>query len=211
MGRQATARYRDLMDTTDRQRGLRRTVLLAGALVVLLLSGALAVVALDQGRQPAEPPADGGLSLLEERLPPDRQAPLPDGPLDGFAGGAAVDLAAYRGQPLVVNLWATWCAPCVEEMPDLQEVAGQSEGRVAFLGVNVADGARRAQRFAEEVGVTYDLAADPDRRFFEAVQAFGMPTTLFVSPEGTIVYRQTGPLDADGLRAALSTHLGVDV
>lgn len=199
------------METTDRQRGTRRTLLLAGVLVVLLLSGALVVIALDQGQRPTESPADGGLSLLEERLPPERQAPLPEDTLEGFAGGSPIDLTAYRGQPLVVNLWATWCGPCVDEMPDLQEVAEQFEGRVAFLGVDVADGARRAERFAQDLGVTYDLAADPDRRFFEAVQAFGMPTTLFVTPDGMIVYRQTGPLDADGLRAALDTHLDVQV
>lgn len=185
--------------------------MLAGGLVVLLLTVVLAVVAFDRVQMQSAPIASGTAEPLKDRLPPDRRSPLPEQRLDGFGGSPPVDLATYRGKPLVVNFWATWCKPCVDEMPEFQEVAEQANGRVAFLGVNVADGMRQAEPFVKELGITYDLAADPDRRFLDAVEGFGMPTTLFVTPDGTIVYRQTGPLDADGLREGLRSHLGVTV
>jgi cytochrome c biogenesis protein CcmG, thiol:disulfide interchange protein DsbE len=189
----------------------QRTLLVGVGLAVVVVAAFVFYASLEDGA-----PADSGVIPSQEgqrlgAVSGAEDAPLPDAILDGFGDGGPVDVTSYRGTPLVVNFWATWCDPCVEEMPDFQEVAEQTAGRVAFLGVNVADGARRAEPFAEELGISYDLAADPDRRFFEAVQGFGMPTTLFVTSEGTVVYRHTGPLDAEGLREALRTHLDVAV
>jgi len=147
--------------------------------------------------------------LLSEQPPADVRFPLPQRTVTGFAGGPPVDLAAYRGRPLVVNFWATWCPPCVGEMPDFNAVAAEVEGEVAFLGVDVQDAPRRAEPFIAELGIDYDLAVDPDRELFSEIGGFGMPTTLFVDAEGVVVHRQTGPLDADALRAALADHLGV--
>jgi cytochrome c biogenesis protein CcmG/thiol:disulfide interchange protein DsbE len=152
---------------------------------------------------------DPSTPTLRERLSSTERSPLPDVTLDGFGGGPPVELAAYRGSPLVVNLWATWCAPCVEEMPAFDEVARGSGDRVAFLGVDVQDTPRAAEAFVRDLGIGYDLAADPRREFASAIGAFGMPTTLLVDGGGTIVYRHTGPLDAAELRRLLGEHLAV--
>ncbi len=108
-----------------------------------------------------------------------------------------------------MNFWATWCAPCVEELAELDRVARETEDEVAFLGVDVADPPRLAEPFVEELGIGYDLAVDPDRALALEVGVATMPTTLFIDPEGTIVHRTYGVLDAPGLRAALADHLGV--
>lgn len=189
----------------------RRTLLLSVAVVLAALAGV--VVANLATRGAGTPAADGDGQagvLLQQRVSPDAQEPLPDITLDGFAGGEAVALAAYRGQPLVLNFWATWCAPCVEEMPDFEQVWADVDQRVAFLGVNVQDSPLAAEPFVDELGISYDLAADPEAELYHAVRAFGMPTTLFVDTAGTIVFRHTGALDAPQLRALLGEHLGVD-
>ncbi len=180
------------------------------AVVVLALGAAVTAVALTRGE--LAPAPDGGLTgpvPFSERPAPDERAPLPDRSLEGFAGAEPVALADYRGRPLVLNFWASWCGPCVEEMPAFQQVATELEDEVAFLGVDTRDAPRPAARFVTDLGITYDLAVDREGALAGEVRAFGLPTTLFVDPDGTIVHRATSPLDAEGLRAALREHLGV--
>jgi cytochrome c biogenesis protein CcmG, thiol:disulfide interchange protein DsbE len=190
---------------------LARTLLLglATALAFLVGAAATAVVTSDGGVDPP-PVADEAADGLEGRIAPDTAAPLPDTTLEGFAGGEPVALDAYRGQPLIVNFWASWCAPCVKEMPDFETVSRDLAGVVPVLGVNVQDAPANAEAFAEELGITYDLATDPKGELYAAVDAFGMPTTLFVDAQGVIRYRYTGTLDADELRDLVATHLDVD-
>lgn len=183
-----------------------RTVVVAAVLVVLALGGVVLAVALARDEAP---PALSGPVPFSERPAPGEQAALPDMTLDGFADGAPVALGAYRGRPLVVNFWATWCGPCVEEMPAFQEVATDLDEQVAFLGVDTRDAPAPAERFVADLGITYDLAADPEGTLGAGVGVFGLPTTLFVDPDGTIVHRATAPLDAEQLRAALRDHLGI--
>ncbi|MDQ3610000.1 MAG: TlpA family protein disulfide reductase [Actinomycetota bacterium] len=132
---------------------------------------------------------------------------LPRRTLTGFAAGQPVALGGYRGRPLVINFWATWCVPCREEMPALQRVFRESAPEVAFLGVNVQDNPQEAAVFIRQLGVTYDQASDPAGEFLADVRGFGMPTTLLVDGSGTIRYRHTGALRAEQLRALLRTHL----
>lgn len=204
----------DLDHRPPRRSGVGRTLLVGVVVVVALLGGVVVTTLLATGGGDDAPgaPIGSGAQLLPGAPGADAgplPEVLPDAPIPGFAGAAPVDLASYRGTPLVVNLWATWCAPCVEEMPHFQTVSQDLEGEVAFLGVDVQDGPARAEPFVEELGITYDLAADPRREFTEAIGAFGMPTTLFVDAEGRIVHRVTGPLSVTALRDAVETHLGV--
>lgn len=177
------------------------------------LGAAVALTAIAAGawlaRAPATDPVPAGRDGLPERLTGAEATPLPAASLPALRGPGTVRLADYRGAPLVVNFWATWCDPCVREMPALQAVAADLDGRVSFLGVNVRDDRRRARALARRTGVTYDLAGDRSGRLFSRVDGYGMPTTLFVDAEGTIVYRHAGPLDAAGVRALLRRHLGV--
>jgi cytochrome c biogenesis protein CcmG/thiol:disulfide interchange protein DsbE len=193
---------------------VRRTLLVAVVAVVALLGAAVVTLLLRPQTAEQEATQSGGEALqgsvpFAERIPADRRAPLPDRVLDGFAGGPPVDLDSYRGRPLVLNFWATWCAPCVEEMPAFDRVARELGDQVAFLGVDVADPPRLAEPFVEELGIGYDLAVDVRREFAGEVGVATMPTTVFVDTAGTIVYRSYGPLDAPALRGALAEHLGV--
>jgi thiol-disulfide isomerase/thioredoxin len=191
----------------------RRTLLVGVAAVVVVLAAAVAAVAVARaGAGPAAQPGAGtaaGPVPFDERVDADERAPLAARTLEGFGGGPPVDLTAYRGRPLVVNFWATWCDPCVKEMPGFQRVWTEVADEVAFLGVDVADGPRQAEPVVAELGISYDLARDPDRTFATESRVYAMPTTLFVDAEGTIVHRATRDLDEAELREALRTHLGI--
>jgi thiol-disulfide isomerase/thioredoxin len=189
---------------------MRDRVLTRVVVGLALLLAALALAALTgRGRQQASVSTAASPPLLADRVAPTERSPLPDATLDGFAGGPAVRLADYRGRPLLLNFWASWCAPCVEEMPAFQRVARRLGERVAVLGVDVQDAPASAEPFVHALGVDYDLAIDPAATLFGRVRAYGMPTTLFVDATGTIVYRHTGALDEAALVDLLEAQLEV--
>ena len=146
--------------------------------------------------------AGGDGDGLAGEAPADRASDRPGGnaagsvPAQSFErfDGTAGTLADYRGRPVVVNFWASWCPPCVAEMPDFEAVHRQLGDRVAFVGVNLTDEPSAADALARRTGVTYDLARDADGRLFEAMGGFSMPTTFFVSAEGRIVDQHSGQL-----------------
>lgn len=189
----------------------RRAMVLSLALGLAFVVGAVTVTALvSSPPQEAGVTAEGDGPRLGPVSGPD-QTPLPDAELEAFDEGEPVRVRDLIGEPLLINFWATWCAPCVAEMPDLQQVAEETTGRVRFLGVNYREPDRdAARRFVDELGITYQLAADPAGEFLTAVRGFGMPTTLFVDPTGTIVYRHTGALSIEALRDLIGEHLDVE-
>ena len=135
--------------------------------------------------------------------------PLPLHTLPAFGNGDRVNLRTYRGEPLLVNFWASWCGPCVREMPMLRQVSNDLADDVIFLGINVQDSPINAEPFLDKLGVRYEQATDPTGDYFRAVGGIGMPTTLLVDQSGIIRYRHTGELDEGMLRELLKQHLGV--
>jgi cytochrome c biogenesis protein CcmG, thiol:disulfide interchange protein DsbE len=136
--------------------------------------------------------------------------PIPALPVEDFAG-EQVTLTDFTGTPLVVNFWASWCPPCIAEMPDLEAVSQLADGLVTFVGVNTQDTQDRAEELVEQTGVTYDLVRDPDAELFQAFGVFAMPTTFYVDADGNIVGRHSGLLTRDALIDDLARHLDVDV
>jgi len=117
------------------------------------------------------------------------------------------DLVADDGRPVVVNLWATWCTPCLEEMPHLQAPHEALGDEVRFLGLNVSDSPTRAADRADELGITYLLGRDPDGGFTVALAAVGLPVTAFVDRQGALTHVHHGPLEVDDLVANIREHL----
>jgi thiol-disulfide isomerase/thioredoxin len=109
-------------------------------------------------------------------------------------------LAAYRGQPLVVNFWASWCPSRVAELSEaIAPVQAQFGAAVAWLGVNLQDERSEALRLIDETGVQFDLAEAPDGAFYREFGGFSMPFTAFISADGVIVEEHNGPLTQDQL------------
>lgn len=189
---------------------LGRAVLLALGLVAALLVGLAAVMMLTGNDRVATPSGAGATGAPGPAAAEGAVADtLPLARLAGFGGEGPVEIADYRGTPVLVNFWATWCPPCVDEMPAVQAVHEDVGQRVAFLGVNVRDAPANAEALAKELGISYDLAVDAEGDYYREVGARGMPTTLLVAPDGRIVARHTGPLTARRLRELLGEKLGV--
>ena len=138
---------------------------------------------------------------------PGRFAPLFD--LAGLDGGRVL-LSEFRGRPVVINFWATWCVPCRVEMPML--IGAWQEHRALSLeivAVNLTDQERRkdVRRFVEQLKLPFRVALDERGRVRERYGLVSLPTTVFVDTAGTIRAVRSGPLSehnlADGIAAIL--------
>ncbi len=185
--------------------------------VVLSLGGAL-VGCGDDGPSTSGPVIVSGAE--EEACP----QPEPTGELStdkndfvlpALCGDAQVRLADFRGIPLVVNLFASWCGPCKKELPAFHRVSEAAKGRVVFVGVNSKD-AGDGYPLAAESGVTdWPLARDAGGRDEDGLArsygARGLPVTAFYNADGTIAEIDFGELDEAKLAAKLLELFGVDV
>lgn len=149
------------------------------------------------------PPTDRGRASGEDALPALR--------LDCLGPGPAVDVAGLTGRPIVLNVWASWCAPCRDELPLLARAHAEHGDEVAFLGIDVADGSpETALRLLEESGVTYPSVVDPEARSRAALGWTGLPLTVFADADGRVIARERSPMSsAAELDAALREHLDV--
>lgn len=107
--------------------------------------------------------------------------------------------AQVSGKVVVIDLWATWCAPCRESMPKVARLAEAYAGTdLVVVGIHVGPSAQGAARFAEEAAIRYPMHIDPDYTFTDAVGGRSVPLLLVVDRDGTIVHR-THELDAETL------------
>jgi cytochrome c biogenesis protein CcmG/thiol:disulfide interchange protein DsbE len=173
--------------------GVNRVVLIAGLLVVLPL---LALLILNLGRDPhlvASP-------LVGRPAPPFSLAPLD--------GGAPVSLQGLAGRPAVINFWATWCIPCLDEHPVLVEAARTSQGDAHYLGIVYEDDEDRVRAFLRQRGAAYPSLLDPDGKTAIAYGIFGVPETFFLDAQGRIAAKHVGPLTRESLAANLAKASG---
>lgn len=108
--------------------------------------------------------------------------------------GASVSLESLRGRPVVLNFWATWCAPCAVEHPVLLEGARAYAGDVAFYGVLYGDKAEAARTFLAARGAAYPTLVDEDQSTAIDYGVAGVPETFFIDKEGKIAKKVSGPL-----------------
>lgn len=111
--------------------------------------------------------------------------------------GEPVSLADFTGKPVVLNFWASWCAPCREELPTLIELA-ERHPEVALVGVNYQDSAADARRLQGEIGWTWPSIGDPRGTLGAKLGLQGMPTTFFLDAEHRIVALVLGGTDLAG-------------
>ncbi len=122
--------------------------------------------------------------------------------------GKPTSLAAFvQDKPVVVNLWAQNCAPCIKEMPLLEQTSQANPG-IAFLGVDTQDQLAKAKVMARRTGITYPWVQDPTGDFFVGAKASALPTTFIIQPSGEIVGSKTGAFKSQAeLQQWLGEHL----
>lgn len=135
---------------------------------------------------------------------------LPDARLTPVGGGEPVTIGqiAGPGTPVVLNVWASWCVPCLQEMPAFDVVHRDLGAQVSVVGVT-DDRPAAAEEMAERTGVGYPLLLDSEHDLLPELDIVGLPVTLFIDTEGTIVDRHAGELDEAALRAAIDELWGI--
>ncbi len=142
----------------------------------------------------------------EQESAPAAGPPVPDGTFETF-DGEQLSLVELSGEPLVVNFWASWCPPCIAEMPDFERVHADRGDEVRFVGLNTQDSREQAEALIAQTGVTYLLGLDPEGALFADFQVISMPSTYFVDADGAIVHRHAGLLTEQQLRDLIDEHL----
>ena len=151
-------------------KGLRTTVLrttLLGAILVIFTVSTLAA------------------SSLEGQVAPDFVL--------RSATGENLRLSEYRGDVVLINFWATWCGPCRQEMPLLDDLYGRYQ-RVGFnlLGINIDEDSRRAMQMVQELGVNFPVLFDENKEVSKLYKVEAMPVTVLLDREGTVRYVHHG-------------------
>ncbi len=138
----------------------------------------------------------------------DADAAVPGGITNGFThafatfdGDETTIETLANGKPVVLNFFASTCAPCIAELPDFESVHQATTGEVTFVGL-ASDGDRPedAAKLIEATGVTFDVGLDTsDSQFLRHYDGLGMPTTVFIRADGTVADSWTGALSTDSL------------
>lgn len=169
-----------------RPRGMRRLRGMSRATKVICIGAALAIAAITvisltgngTGARPRTPPAARDFSLPALGHP-----------------GQRISLAAFAGRPVIVNFFASWCAPCKRETPTLARFYRQSGGRISIIGVDSNDQPGPAMRFVRSAGVRYPVGVDPlPASTTTSYGVIALPQTFFLNAQHRIVKRVFGAL-----------------
>ncbi|MBA3348879.1 MAG: TlpA family protein disulfide reductase [Actinobacteria bacterium] len=181
-----------------------RVLLAAAAALTAVVVVAGVLVARDTG------PAQPTLTPVSNPDPTPSPAGSVEGGVIGFSGsdvltGETVSLDGFRGKPVVINIWASWCPGCNAEARALSEFA-EEHPEAAFVGINFQDSRDAARGFYEEHGWTFPSVFDPDGQIAFSLELRGTPTTIFLDSRHREAARIVGETDeqgfADGLAAA---------
>jgi len=167
---------------------VNRKVLVVGLLLVLPLLGLLLA---NLGRNPTQVDSP----LIGRPAPPFSLVPID--------GGEPVSLAGLAGRPVVINFWATWCVPCVQEHEVLVRASRAVGSDAHFLGVIYEDQEAPVRALLSARGSAYPTLLDPEGKVAIAYGVYGVPETFFIDGQGTITAKFVGPLDPDSLSARL--------
>jgi peroxiredoxin len=132
---------------------------------------------------------------------PEVGAQAPDFALADLNGNV-VRLSELRGQPVLINFWATWCGPCREEMPAIQARYNQ-RGDFAVLAVDFGESAERVSGFLDEIGVQLPVVLDQDGSIQDLYRIRGYPTTFFLDATGVIRFMHIGQMSEADLDSFL--------
>ncbi len=182
---------------------MTKSTLAAGLVLVLVLSAAVLMTAgPDKVRAEETPPLKG--LLADNFILLDQPVPAPQGAVVTDAFGGQVGLADFRGRVVLVNFWATWCAPCVREMPSLDRLQAKlgPEGLLVMTVSQDRKGLAAAEPFFREQNLNnLEIFLDPKGEFARAMGVAGLPTSLLVDDRGRLLGAIEGPLEWDGPEA----------
>ena len=142
---------------------------------------------------------------------PDTANPgLPDQVFDCLGDSSQISLAKLRGMPMVINVWASWCPPCIAELPLLEKMSQELTGQVDFIGINLEDNPTKALQLMQDFDIKYPAVFDPAGDTRAPLTILGPPVTYFVTSNGIIAGRWDGAIpDQETFDTLLKQFLGV--
>lgn len=174
------------------------TLIFAGVVAVALIAAAFWP---DTAASPIEEAGGLGTPATAEAAP-DFTVRLLDG-----TNFTLSDHLESDGRPVVLNFWASWCAPCRAEMPEFDAIAAEKPA-LLVLGVAVQDTEENARDFAEEIAVSYPLGIDSTETVAAAYPFLGLPATWLIGSDGTISRQVNGQVNAEMLREMIAGSFG---
>jgi thiol-disulfide isomerase/thioredoxin len=165
---------------------------------IAILLAAFAVLTACGPDTSSEPDVVSSSRQTEQLLPSDRLA-LPQYDLATFRAL----LTELRGTPVVVNVWGSWCPPCMEEAPDLAAVSKEFEGSVQFLGIDILDEREAARDFIIKYDWQYPHVFDPKGAIRDGLGYIGQPITVLYDKNGDRAFEWNGVINADRLREGI--------
>jgi len=133
-------------------------------------------------------------TLVMEETEEAEAEPAPDFELQALTG-EMVSLSDFNGKPVLINFWATWCPPCVQEMPLLQEISDDYAGELVVLPVNGGDSMEQIRAFAEAYEYNLMFLADPENALSLEYSVRGFPTSFFIDVDGLVQGTYVGMMD----------------
>lgn len=123
----------------------------------------------------------------------------------------SISLLEQRGNPVIINFWATWCEPCKIEMLELQTVyeANRQNG-LKVLAINLGESEAVVRNWVNSLGLTFEVVLDPEQRIASLYRLRGQPSTYVVSPEGIITHIFYGPTTAESLQSAVMPYVTIE-
>lgn len=169
----------------------------------LVIVGIIIVVALGwlvlsrTGRQQNTSPA---ITATPEKTPATSEK-APDFHLQDYSG-KTMNLADFAGKPLVINLWASWCPFCRQELLDFVTAQKEFGDKVVIIAIDRAESLGVAKGYTDQQGTTGELIflLDPSDSFYQSIGGFFMPETIFIDKDGNIIDHKRGPMDINEIR-----------
>ena len=144
-----------------------------------------------------------GIATYRKADVPEVGERVPDFSAELLGEEGTLALSDLRGMPVVINFWASWCAPCEDEAPLFKQAYETYGDRIAFLGVDIKDARSDALEFVSRYGLDYPSVRDETQEIYAAFGLTGQPETFFVDADGILVEHVAGPVDQEGLFDAL--------
>jgi cytochrome c biogenesis protein CcmG, thiol:disulfide interchange protein DsbE len=187
-----------------RSRRARVVLALVALAVVLVVGGVTTLIVVDSANDDPGP----GLEEVAEANSAKVGEPAPDFELPTLDGGS-VRLSDFRGRPVVLNFWASWCTPCREEFPRFRSTLEQADGQFAMIGVATGDLRGEARRFARQQRANWSNAFDAGSTVARGYGVDPLPQTFFIDADGTIAAHVIRGVSRAELERELRT-IGVD-
>lgn len=180
---------------------MKKTFIIIFIIAVIIVAGFLIISRGSRNQNPSS-------SNSGQAQPSAQSNKAPDFSLRDY-NGKTVNIADFKGKPLVINSWASWCPFCREELPDFSTVQKELGNKVVIVAIDRQESLSTAKGYTDSQGTTNSLIflLDPSDSFYQSIGGFSMPETIFVDKNGNVVDHKRGPMDTNEIRERIKKIL----